>query len=142
MGQIIYIWLGLIVLFLIIEAATLGLTTIWFTIGSVFALIAASLGWSLEVQIIIFIIISLVLLIFTRPIAIKYLKVGRTKTNVNAVIGKTGIVVMPIPEKDRGQVKVGGQIWTAIGLDGESFDKDEEVEVVAVEGVKLIVKRI
>ncbi|HBN83380.1 MAG TPA: NfeD family protein [Clostridiales bacterium] len=142
MEQITYVWVGLIILFLIIEASTMGLTTIWFTIGAIFALIAAGFGWAIEVQITIFIIISLILLIFTRPIALKYLKVGHTKTNVNAIIGKTGIVIIPIPEKDRGQVKVGGQIWTAIGLDGESMDLHEEVEVVAVEGVKLIVKRI
>lgn len=142
MQQIIYIWIGLIVLLLIIEAATLGLTTTWFAIGALFAILAAAIGWGIEVQIIIFLIVSFVLLIFTRPIVVKYLKVGHTKTNVNAIIGKTGVVTVPIPENDRGQVKVGGQIWTAVSVDSEPIEKDTEVEVVAVEGVKLVVKRI
>lgn len=142
MDQAVYVWIGLIILFLVIEAATLGLTTIWFTIGAIFSLLAAVFGWALEVQIGIFFVISVVLFFFTRPVALKYLKVGHVKTNVNAVIGKTGVVTQSIPENERGQVKVSGQIWTAIGQNGESMEKDEEVEVVAIEGVKLIVKRI
>ncbi len=142
MDNLVYVWVGLIVLFLMIEGATMGLTTIWFAIGSIFSMLAALFGWSLQVQIGLGIIVSFILFFFTRPVALKYLKVGHVKTNVNAIIGKTGVVHLDTTENERGQVKVNGQIWTAVSKDQTPLKKGTEIEVVAVEGVKLIVKKI
>jgi membrane protein implicated in regulation of membrane protease activity len=136
------IWAILIVFFTVVEAFTLGLTSIWFAVGALVALIASAIGLGFAVQFIAFVVVAVVLLIYTRPIARKFLKVGQNKTNVDALIGKTGFVTKAIVSREVGQVKLNGQIWTAKGLGHEAFDLDEEVEVVAIEGVKLIVKKI
>ncbi len=135
-------WAVLIVVFTIIEALTLGLTSIWFAVGSLAALITASLGFGLPVQIIVFVIVAVILLVYTRPIAKKVLKVGHNKTNIDALIGQYGYVVKSIESKSVGQVKLGGQIWTAKGPGQETFEVDEKVEVLAIEGVKLIVRKV
>ncbi|MBE0449444.1 MAG: NfeD family protein [Clostridia bacterium] len=135
-------WAVLIVVFTIVEALTLGLTSIWFAVGSLAALITASLGFGLPVQIIVFVVVAVVLLVYTRPIAKKVLKIGHNKTNIDALIGQTGYVVKSIEEKSVGQVKLGSQIWTAKGPGQETFEVDEAVEVLAIEGVKLIVRKV
>lgn len=140
MDAYIYAWLGLMVILIGIEAATVSLTTIWLAAGSLVALILAMFNLPLWQQITAFFITSIILIIFTRPIAVKYLKVGTQKTNTDAIIGMTGLVIMDISEHKAGQVKVRGQIWTAISESGYSIPTDTEVDIVAIEGVKLIVK--
>lgn len=134
------IWAALIVGFAIFEGMTLGLTSIWFAIGSIFALIAAMLKLPFIVQVVVFLASSIIMLIYTKPIVQKQLKVGATKTNVEELIGMKAFVVKRIEEHQPGQVKVKGQIWTAISEDGHEIEVNEEVVVVLVEGVKLIVK--
>ncbi len=135
------IWAVLIVFFTLVEAFTLGLTSIWFAVGSLAALIASALGLNLVIQIIAFIVVAVVLLVYTRPLAKKIFKVGQNKTNIDAIIGKSGYITKAILPMELGQVKVAGQIWTAKAEDHESYQVDEEVEVMAVEGVKLIVRK-
>jgi membrane protein implicated in regulation of membrane protease activity len=135
------VWTILIILFVVIEGFTLGLIVIWFAIGSIFALIVSLFDFSIIVQLFVFVISSGLLLFFTKPFVKKYLKVGENKTNVDSVIGKKGEVRKVITKFDTGLVSVSGQIWTAISIDGEEINLDEEVIVVSVEGVKLIVKR-
>jgi len=136
----VYGWLGIIIILVIIEAATVNLTTIWLAGGALIAFIFALLKLPLFAQLIAFLAVSVILLIFTRPIAVKYLKVGTQKTNADALIGKTGLVVMDISEHKSGQVKVKGQIWTAVSESGEYIKENTEVVIVAIEGVKLVVK--
>jgi len=135
------IWTILIIVFIVIEAATLGLVAIWFAAGSIFALIFSLLDFSWIVQVFIFAVSSGVLLLFTKPFVDKHLKVGVNKTNVDSIIGQTGRVKKKIQKFDTGLVKVSGQIWTAISFNNEIIEEDTEVVVMAVEGVKLIVKR-
>jgi membrane protein implicated in regulation of membrane protease activity len=135
----VYIWLGLILLLIIIEAATVSLTTIWFAAGSLVALLLTLINAPLWVQLLAFLLVSLVLLIFTRPVAVKYLQVGSQKTNTDAIIGSKGIVLVDISEHAAGQVKLKGVVWTAISKNGETILKDREVIVEGIEGVKLIV---
>lgn len=141
MEYAIVIWAGLIVLFTIVEALTLGLTSIWFAVGALGALIASALGFGLAVQLVIFLVVAFILSYYTRPIAKKVFKVGENKTNIDALIGKTGFVTMTIEERNLGQVKLNGQIWTAKAQGHEVINVGEDVEVLAIEGVKLIVKR-
>lgn len=136
-----YAWLGLIVILVIIEAATVSLTTIWLAGGALIAFIFALLGLPLWTQIAVFLATSIILLIFTRPIALKYFKVGIQKTNTDALIGETGLVIMDISEHKPGQVKVKGQVWTAISESGYPVQADTEVIITAIEGVKLVVKK-
>lgn len=128
-------------IFVIIEGFTLGLTTIWFALGALVAMLVAMIGVGVIGQIFIFLIASAVLVYFTRPIAKKYLKIGATKTNVNSIVGLVGIVTKKIEPFNTGQVKVAGQIWTAKAHDNEEIEVDKQVKVIKVEGVKLIVKR-
>ena len=135
------IWTVLIILFIIIEATTLGLVAIWFAAGSIFGLILSLLDFSWIAQVFIFAVSSGILLIFTKPFVNKHLKVGVNKTNVDSIIGQTGRVKKEIHKFDTGLVKVSGQIWTAVSFNNEIIEEDVEVVVMAVEGVKLIVKR-
>ena len=135
------IWAVLIVFFTLVEAFTLGLTSIWFAVGALAALIASALGFNLIVQFIAFIVVAVILLVYTRPLARKIFKVGQNKTNVDAIIGKTGIVTMANVNSDLGQAKVNGQVWTFKGQEHDRYEIGEEVEVLAIEGVKLIVKK-
>lgn len=137
-------WLILIVLLVIIEIATLGLTTIWFVVGALAAFILSMLGITPVVQWIVFCVISLILLFATRPWALRYFNSQqKEKTNVDSLIGKTAVVTADICNLEgRGEVFVGGLTWAArTGDDSQSIAKDTHVEIVAVEGVKLIVKK-
>ncbi len=135
------VWVGLIIFFAIIEGMTLGLTSIWFSFAGVIAFVLALFGVNLIVQCIVFLIFSLVFVLYTKPVAKKYLKIGQTKTNVDAVIGQRGVIVKEIEAFNSGQVKVKGQIWTAKSPDFEILKCGDEVEIVGVEGVKLIVEK-
>lgn len=129
-------------IFGIIEGVTLGLTTVWFAAGALIAMLAAMLNMPFVGQIFVFLISSSVLLYFTRPIAKDYLKIGTTRTNVNSLIGEIGIVMKDIQRFHNGQVKVNGQIWTAKAIEDEEIKENQRVEIVSVEGVKLIVKAV
>lgn len=136
------IWLILAVIFAIIEAATLGLTTVWFAVGSLVAMIAAALGFSITIQILIFLISSAVLIYFTRPLALKFFKIGATQTNSQSLIGEIGLVQEQIRPFETGLVKVSGQIWTAKANDNNTIDKNNKVRIISIEGVKLIVEEL
>ncbi|HHY64664.1 MAG TPA: NfeD family protein [Clostridiaceae bacterium] len=141
-NMLVYIWLGLMIVLIGIEAATVSLTTIWLAGGSLAALILALFDLPLWLQITAFLVVSIIMIVFTRPVAVKYLKVGTQKTNTDALIGTTGIVIMDISGHKAGQVKVKGQVWTAISKSGEYIPAGTEAEVLAVEGVKLVVKAL
>jgi len=135
-----WFWVALVVIFAIIEACTLGLTTIWFAIAALVMVFLSFLHIPLVFQMMIFLAISAVLFIFTRPIAIKKLKIGRVKTNVDSLIGKCALVTKKITEFDRGEVKLNGQFWTAKTEDGSTLDEGSKCEIVRIEGVHAIVK--
>lgn len=138
--SMIVVWLAVALIMLIIEALTVGLTTIWFAAGALAALIAALLDMTIAVQIVVFLAVSVCLLIFTRKIFVEKLKAGAEKTNADALVGEKAIVVSPIRPYKVGQVKVGGQIWSAVGENpDEEFAVDQLVKVKAIEGVKAIV---
>ena len=140
-GIIGLIWLAIIVVMAIIEIITLGLTTIWFAGGALVAFIASLFGVSLPIQIVLFVIVSLVLLAFTRPFAVKFVNKNRTRTNAESLIGKSAIVLEDINNlKAEGAVSVNGQEWTARAVDDTVITKDTVVEIVEIKGVKLMVK--
>lgn len=105
-------------------------------------MLVALIKFPFIVQVLVFLMASGVLVYYTRPIAKQYLKIGATKTNVNSVISQTGIVTKKILPYNTGQVKVSGQIWTAKSHNNEQIDEETTIEVVRVEGVKLIVKKL
>ena len=134
-------WLVVGIIFAVSEALTVGLVTIWFTGGAVVALIASLLGASTPIQVILFLLVSIVLLVTTRKIFVKKLKTGMTKTNVDALIGEEAKVLTAIKPFEPGSVKLKGQEWTAVAKDDTlTIASGEIVKVVAIEGVKAIVK--
>jgi membrane protein implicated in regulation of membrane protease activity len=135
-----WFWVILTVFFAVIEVFTLGLTTVWFAISALVMVFLSFLPIPLVYQVMIFLAISAVLLFFTRPIAVKKLKIGREKTNVDSLIGKSALVTKKITEFDRGEVKLNGQIWTARMEDGSTLTEGSKCEVVRIEGVQAIVK--
>ena len=137
------IWIAIAVLFAAIEAFTLGITTIWFSLGAVAAVFASMAGGSPLVQIVVFLIVSILLLYFTRPIAVKKLKIGNVKTNVDTLPGESALVLEDINPYNTGQVKVHGQVWTAI-VAGNAMPvkRGETVKILRVEGVKLVVESL
>lgn len=138
------IWLGVVALFLIIEAATVGLTTIWFAGGALVAAIAAWAGAGEAVQWILFIAVSLVLLIFTRPIAVRYMNKGVEKTNVERLIGQKAVVIQGINNlAQTGQVRVGDVEWMARTKSDDVQISEKAIVVIKdVQGVKLIVEEV
>ena len=142
MEQMEIIWLALTAVLLIIEIVTLGLTTIWFAAGALFAFFAALLGMNQGIQIGVFVVVSVVLLFFTRPLAVKYLNTKTIKTNTEALVGKTARVIVDINNlKSQGQVVINGLEWTARRSDDTVvFKIGDAVTIVGIEGVKLIVE--
>lgn len=137
------IWLGLFILLLVIEIITVGLTTIWFAAGALAALAANVLGANLIIQIIIFLAVSVVLLIFTRPWAEKHLNRKRVRTNYEREIGKVIRITEKVNNLDQtGKSVVDGQEWTVRSRnDSDIFEAGTLARVVAVSGVKLIVEK-
>lgn len=142
MGEMMILWLVVIILSIGIEVCTLGLTTIWFAGGALVALLSALFSLPVVVQVLLFFGVSLLLLYFTRPIAVKYFNKDRVKTNVESLVGRQAIVISEIDNlQGIGQITVGGQEWSARSLeDSVRFDVGAVVEIVAISGVKLIVK--
>ena len=134
-----FAWLIIAVVLFAIEAVTVNLTTIWFGFGALVAMVTAALGGPTNLQIILFVAITLILLIFTRPLAVKYIK--KTSTNIDTLIGKQAIVTEKIDNlAGTGQVKIDGNLWTARSEGGFIINEREVVDIVSISGVKLIVK--
>lgn len=134
-------WLIVGIIFAVSEALTVGLVTIWFTGGAVVALVAALLGAGIPVQVVLFFIVSIGLLVTTRKIFVNKLKTGGTKTNVDALVGEEAKVLTEIKPFEPGSVKLKGQEWTAVAKDDTlTIASGDIVKVVAIEGVKAVVK--
>ena len=134
------IWLIVLVVCLVVEISTLGLTSIWFAGGALLALLIAMIGGPLWLQVLVFLVTSIVLLIFTRPIAAKYFNKNREKTNVNSKIGKQAIVTVAIDNlKGEGQIVTEGMEWTARSLDSTIIEEGSVVTIEKIEGVKAVV---
>lgn len=142
MSEMITLWLVVLIVSIGVEVATLGLTSIWFAGGAVVAVIVAAFHGSVWLQILLFFAVSLLLLFFTRPIAVRYFNRDRVRTNVESMIGRQAIVTSEIDNlQGIGQVTVGGQEWSArTEADGMNLQPGTVVDIVAVNGVKLIVK--
>ena len=136
-------WLVLLIVAIVVEVFTMGLTTIWFAGGALVAILATLLHAPIWLQIILFVAVSLLLLFFTRPVAVKYFNKDRVKTNVESMVGRQAVVTGEIDNiQGIGQVTIGGQEWSARSADDTMrIPLGSVVDVVSVSGVKLIVKK-
>ena len=137
-------WLGILAILLVIEAITVGLTTVWFAGGALVACIASWLGGGIVVQLLLFFGVSVVLLIFISPLGVRYMKKGLEKTNAESLLGKRAVVIQPVNNlAQTGQVRINDIEWTArTADDGEEIPTGAVVEIEEIRGVKLIVKEI
>ena len=135
-------WLIVLVVLVVIELLTMGLTTIWFAGGALIATVAAVLGVPLVGQVILFLVVSGVLIIFTRPLAVRYFNKDRVRTNAESLVGRQAIVISEIDNlQGIGQVNVGGMEWSArTRIDGVRLQVGTGTTILGINGVKLIVE--
>ena len=136
-------WIIAMVVFLVIEAVTVGIVSVWFAIGALFAMVTAMLGANLWVQITVFLVVSAIALYFTRPLVKKFVNNKVEPTNADMLIGKECRVVETIDNlSGTGAVYVDGKTWTARTVDEEIIPVGQLVKAERIEGVKLIVSKI
>lgn len=142
MNEMMIFWLVLLIVCIVIEVMTMGLTTIWFAGGALVAVLAALLHAPIFIQVILFFLVSFLMLFFTRPLAVKYFNKDRVKTNVESMVGRQAIVTSEIDNlQSAGQVTLGGQEWSARSYDDNvRIPVGIVVRVAAISGVKLIVR--
>ena len=132
-------WLIAFVVLIFIELITVNLVSIWFAIGALVAIITTIFTDSLVIQVVVFIVVSVLSLLLTKPFMKKFKKFDVVPTNSDRVIGKIGEVIKDIKANEYGEVKVFGNVWTATS-DSE-IEVGTKVKVISIEGVKLIVKK-
>ena len=134
------LWLILMVVFLLVEAATVTMVSLWFAAGALAVMIVSLLGGAVWLQAAVFLLASIVLLTALRPLVRKYVTPRLTATNVDSVIGSTGLVTAAIDNvAASGQVKLGAMVWTARSTSGEPISEGTLVKVDRIEGVKAFV---
>ena len=138
----ILVWSIVLAVTVVFEIATVALVSIWFAFGSLLALIAACLQMNLSFQIIIFVLGSLLTLILTRPLACRLLHGQVTKTNVDRIIGKKGVVTKRVTLYEMGEVKMLNGTWRALSKTKDEINEGCQVRVLAIEGNHLIVEEI
>jgi membrane protein implicated in regulation of membrane protease activity len=136
----IFVWFAIILIAGVIEALTMDLSSVWFSVGAFFALIIAIFAKELIwLQFVVFVVFSIALLLGLRPIFKRYIRKNEIKTNADSLVGKTAVCIKPIIDGERGEVKIEGKIWTAIA--NENISENEKVTVLTIKGVKLVVKK-
>ena len=134
------IWFALMVIFLMAEASSVSLVSIWFAAGALVAMIASFFGAWLWLQVVLFLAVAGLLLALLRPLVKKYFTPKLVRTNVDAVVGTTGRVIVSIDNSQAaGRVKLGAMEWTARSTSGDIIGTDTLVKVDRVEGVKVYV---
>lgn len=137
-------WLIISAVLIVAEIMTLGLTTIWFAAGALAAALGAYIGMGIVGQLILFIVVSVILLGLTRPLAVKYLNDKTVRTNADSLIGEIAIVTEDIDNiAGKGAAKIQGEEWTARSTKDEmTIEKGTKVQIIKISGVKLIVSKI
>lgn len=138
----VYVWVIVLIVTIALEAFTLNLVSVWFAVGALASLIAASCGMSLVSQLILFVSVSAVLLLLVRPFTRKFLKTKEERTNADRILGQTAIVTEEINNRlSQGQIKLMGQTWSARSTDDAILPVETTVKVLSISGVKAIVEK-
>ncbi len=139
---LIIVWLAIVLLGIVIEALTTELISVYFSLGSLISMICAIIGISFWPQLWIFVIVTAISLFATRPLFLKYIKTNEVKTNTESLVGKRFKLIKEISEGSFGEVSIAGVVWNVSTNDNSSIEVDSTVEILALEGSKLIVKKI
>ena len=138
-----YVWLILAGIFVIGEVLTAGFLIFWLSLGSLIAMVVSFFTDNIIIQTTVFLISSVILILATKPLVKKFANTETVKTNAEAIIGKKGLVTKDINSiNSTGQVKIEGELWSAIGINDMDIPKDTEVEVNEIKGVKVVVTPI
>lgn len=141
--MMVWVWIAVLLFMIIVEIITpTALVSIWFAAGAFVSLTLSLFDVNIWVQGIVFIVVSLLALVIIRPIAAKYIKKTSVPTNFDRYIGQTGVVTKPIEENNWGQVKIQNTTWSAKGENNQVISEGEKVQILSVEGAKVIVKKI
>ena len=137
------LWLAAFVLFLVVEAGTVSLTSVWFAVGSLAALVVSLLNGKLWLQVTLFLAVSVILLLTLRPLVRKFITPRIQRTNVDGMVEKQGIVTSPVDNLNaRGEVTISGMPWTARSTNGQPIPEGTVVRVDRIEGVKAFVSPV
>lgn len=136
----IWIWLGIVIVLTLIEISTTSLVTIWFIASSLVSLVLSIFVDDFFIQFLVFVILGVILLLTTREHLVKFIGSRNEKTNLDRVVGMTGIVTEEIKKNSSGEVKVDGKRWTAIS--NKKIKVDSTVKVLEIDGVKLKVEEV
>ncbi|MFI3329705.1 MAG: NfeD family protein [bacterium] len=139
---LIIVWLAVVLLGIIIEATTTELISIYFSFGALISMICAIIGITFWPQLWIFVIVTAITLFATRPLFLKYIKTNEVKTNTESLIGKRFKLLKAVENDTLGEVNVAGVFWNVATNDNSTIEVNSTVEVLALEGSKLIVKKI
>ena len=140
--NMVIVWCVVAVAVLLLEIATVGaMTSIWFTVGAVVALVLALLKLGTMIQIVAFVVVSVVALLTIRPLAANYLRGNVVATNYDSLIGTMVKVTKEITEDSWGEITVSGMTWSAVEVNHETVEVGSHVKVLAIEGAKVIVKK-
>lgn len=137
------VWLIAAVVFGVTEILTLYLISLWFGVGSLAAMTVALLGLPLNTQLVLFVVVSVGLLLSTRPLINKLIRTKPFKTGVAALVGKTGVVVNPVDNVNgTGLVRIGGEEWSAVSADESVIPANTMVKINEIHGVKVVVEKV
>ncbi len=137
-----WFWIGVLLLSLLIEAATFALTTVWAAVSALLMVFLSFTKVSINLQMILFLVLTICLIVFTRPFAIKKLKVGKTSTNVDSMVGQEVLIEKKVSPFSKGAGKTkNGVIWTCVSESGEEIECGEVCVISGVDGNTLKVKR-
>ena len=134
------VWLIIVILLALIEITTVNLTTIWFVVSGIIALIISLFVGNYIIQFAAFVIVGVILLITTKPFLTKFIKQHKIHTNIDRIIGMTGVVTEKISKNENGEVKVDGKRWTAFA--DKTIQQGDLVKVLEIKGVKIKVEKI
>ena len=138
-----YIWLIIAGIFLIFEIFTAGFLLFWLSIGALITMIVSFFTSSIAIQTAVFVVASTILIFATKPFVKKFAKTKTVKTNAFSIVGQNGIVIKDIDSiNSKGQIKVDGEVWSAVGKNDINIEKGTEVEILEIKGVKAIVTPI
>ena len=141
--SLVYIWLGLLIFFAVLEAATVGLVSIWFALGALAGMIGALIGAPLWIQVALFLVVSAAMIALVRPLADKYITPKKTRMNADRHVGRICLVQEEIDDlHETGAVKLDGVIWTARTGTAAVIPAGAKVKVKALQGAKLLVEEV
>lgn len=138
----VIMWAAIFIITLVIEIETFNLTTIWFCISALVALILSVFNVDIIIQVVVFIVLSVVLLILTKPLARKVMKKETIKTNTDRLINQIAVVTKEILPNEFGEVRIQGTFWRAVNYENLTFSIGENVIIDGISGVKLIVSKV